>query len=226
MEGSRKAGYGLALLTFAAITGASPARAQLSNQVITGNFTQDNDVLLERFTLSSTATYKFFTTSYGGGVNDNGTTTPSGGFDPNLGVYNAQGDQLAFNDDGGSSQVNADPNTHNDWDASLTTTLTPGTYYLALAQYQNEVIGGNFRNGFTNDGNPDYTRAFVQNGRGSAQAPFVDEQGNQRTGNYTLNITAAPVPEASTLVSTGLLLLLGIGGAAWSARRRKAGGSA
>ena len=38
---------------------------------------------------------------------------------------------------------------------------------------------------------------------------------------YTATVMA-PVPEASTLVSTGLLLCLGLGGLAWSVSRRKA----
>ncbi len=37
---------------------------------------------------------------------------------------------------------------------------------------------------------------------------------------------SAPVPEASTMVSLGLLLMLGSGGLAWSARRRTAGPAA
>ncbi len=36
-------------------------------------------------------------------------------------------------------------------------------------------------------------------------------------------VVSAPVPEASTTVSLGLLLMLGCGGLAWSARRRTAG---
>ena len=47
---------------------------------------------------------------------------------------------------------------------------------------------------------------------------FYDLNGDQNTGNYTFNIsTKAPaVPEASTTLSFGAMLLLGAGG--WSLR--------
>lgn len=40
--------------------------------------------------------------------------------------------------------------------------------------------------------------------------------------NFAFGPSPAPVPEASTLASTGLLLCLGLGGLAWGARRRRA----
>ena len=39
---------------------------------------------------------------------------------------------------------------------------------------------------------------------------------------HVTDLNANPVPEASTTVSFGLLLCLGLGGLVWSARRKKA----
>lgn len=44
--------------------------------------------------------------------------------------------------------------------------------------------------------------------------------------NVTLDLTFAPVPEASTMVSLGLLLALGLGGVIAAGRRKKAGKTA
>lgn len=54
------------------------------------------------------------------------------------------------------------------------------------------------------------------NDAGSIAGFFIGANGVQQ------GFIAAPVPEASSLVSLGLLLALGIGGAAWQARRRRA----
>ena len=43
---------------------------------------------------------------------------------------------------------------------------------------------------------------------------------------FTLHVTAAPVPEGSTTVSLGLLLALGMGGLVVAGKRRKAGAEA
>lgn len=47
--------------------------------------------------------------------------------------------------------------------------------------------------------------------------------GDQNTGNYTFNIAAAApaVPEASTILSVGLMQALGVGGPVVTARRRQ-----
>ena len=51
---------------------------------------------------------------------------------------------------------------------------------------------------------------------------FYDSNGDQNTGNYTVNVSAAPpaVPEASTNLSLGLMLALGLGGLIVTARKR------
>ena len=64
---------------------------------------------------------------------------------------------------------------------------------------------------------------FAGNGGMNDGVQFIDVGGDQRTGNFTLDIgngPLAPVPEASTTVSFGLLLMLGFGGAAVRARRK------
>ena len=55
---------------------------------------------------------------------------------------------------------------------------------------------------------------------------FYDLNGDQNTGNYTFNIsTKAPaVPEASTTLSFGAMLLLAAGGLVFTARKRNVTG--
>ena len=53
------------------------------------------------------------------------------------------------------------------------------------------------------------------NDAGTIAGFYVDATGAQR------GFVGAPVPEASSLVSLGLLLALGVGGMAWTARRRR-----
>lgn len=222
MDGTRKAGLALALFTLGGIAALQPVQAQ-PGQTFTGTFAHDNSIFLTGFTVAAPTAYTFYTTSYAGGLNADGTTTTRGGFDAFIEVMNGSGHVIWLNDDGTSVHVAVDPTTHNAWDAYLKMNLAPGSYSVLLTQYGNNLNGDDLTTGFTEagSGNDNYTSIFAPNGPGTSSAPFIEQDGAQRTGNYTLNLQSSPVPEASTTVSMGLLLILGLGGAAVSARRRK-----
>lgn len=172
---------------------------------LTGTFSADNSLFDYNFTNSSTQTYNFFTTSYGGGTNANGTTTAAGGFVPVLTLFSSTGSVLGFG--GGDAtchgSASADPKTGLCEDANFSETLAPGAYQLYLSEFPNVPVG-NLSDGFlagtdthftgANCGSPD--GMFLQ----ADVAPCV-----QRTANYSVNVTSAstsPVPEPSTWLLT------------------------
>lgn len=211
------AALGLAALGLA---GLPTAQAQVTPTVHTGVFTMDDNVALFNFNVTSMQTFSLFTTSYGGGTNVDGTTTAPGGFDPILSLFDGTGTLIDSNDDG--PDANTDPVTFSAHDSGLTESLAPGLYTVAVTQYDNFANGPTLSDGFTRQGQGNFTVAFNQ--PPNSFISFIDSSGFQRTANFTLDIgnrpMSSPVPEASNTVSFGLLLTLG-GLAVVVARRRK-----
>jgi hypothetical protein len=167
----------------------------LSAPLTTSGTLANQGVVFEAtFSLTSATQLTIFTTSYGGGMNTNGTTTSAGGFMPSLVLYNATGNYVAgetFPSPIGST----DPSTRLVGDSYIrTSTLAGGTYIVALSDYlvQQSPTAINLSDG------------FIDYGSGTT---FSDVQGNLRTGSYTLNITgatnAAAAPEPATLALIG-----------------------
>lgn len=160
---------------------------------ISGTLPNQATALEENFTLPSTSNVTIYTTSYA-----------TGGFEPNLMLYNASGQNIATGVIPGTSPVAAiDPSTGEAFDAYLTdSNLSAGTYTVALMDFLlgQSLTATNLSDGFTLD--------F---GSGTT---FVDEMGNSRTGNYNLVISLASptaTPEPSTFfLAAPLLLGLGI----------------
>lgn len=143
-----------------------------------GTLPNQGTALLENFTLPMDATLTAFSTSYA-----------TGGFSPNLILYDAQGDFVSAS---GPSGV-ADPNTGLIGDASFTAKdLSAGMYTLAITDFllNQSITATNLSDGFTSN--------F---GSGST---FVDEQGNPRTGDYSVTINLTTVPEPSALLLAGI----------------------
>ena len=117
-----------------------------------------------------------------------------GGFDPVFSLYKSGGQSVAFNDDQAAGNS----------DSQLALTLAPGYYALYVTQYNNfGPIDLNLAD-FPFDDVPDF--------RGG----FVDSNGDQRTGFWSVDVTgAAAVPEA------GGVMLLGMGVLGFAALRRK-----
>lgn len=144
---------------------------------ITGTLPNQNTALLEMFTLASTSNLTVTTTSYA-----------SGGFEPNLLLYDSGGQFVTAGNPSGSP----DPNTGIVGDMSLTAPNLPaGMYTLALTDFllNQSITAKNLSDGFT-----------VNLGSGTT---FADSSGNQRTGNFAFTISAgsagAPVPEPATM---------------------------
>src|SRR5436309_2168188 len=110
-----------ALVTVAAMLAATSYGASIS---YTGNFVQDDDVVILSFDLASPQTVTLRTWSFAGGTNAGGGLVPAGGFAPVLSLFDASGakDLLAVDRDGGAGPCGAraaDPASGFCWDAYL-----------------------------------------------------------------------------------------------------------
>lgn len=175
----------LGLVAFA----APPAVA--ANFTFAGTFTRDDQASLYQFSVAAPATVGFLTTSYA-----------AGGFSPVLSLFDGQNSNLLIGRDSGLDHANGE--------ATLSLTLSAGSYIVALTQYDNLAAGPRLSDGFLRTGDPTFTREF-----GSGTGPFLSIDGNRRTGNFALalsNVTsAAAVPEPSNIALAtlgGLYLLL------------------
>lgn len=208
----------LKLFFLFALSGCLASAANFSFQ---GSFTADDNVQLFNFTVGSTSTVTLQTWSYAGGVDAQGVTIPSGGFDPILALFDSNGVEINQNDDGDGS-VPADPTTGEHYDTYLQSTLAPGTYTVSVMEYDNFANGPNLSNGFERTGQGDFTVGFG----GCTASAFCDVTGAARTANWEfdiLNVNAASTPGGPTsgVPEPSSLLLIGCGGAALVALRRK-----
>jgi hypothetical protein len=167
----------------------------------TGTFANDASNFNYTLTNTATTTYNFYTPSYGGGTNANGTVTAAGGFDPVLTLFSSTGNVVGFGGGSGtcSGSSKADATTGLCEDAYLSTVLAPGTYSLYLTEFPNVAVGM-LSDGFLAAGDATFTGdncgvsggTFLQ----SDVAPCV-----QRSANYAVNVASiTAVPEPSTLV--------------------------
>jgi hypothetical protein len=200
-----------------------------------GTFLNDTDLQFFTFTvLNPTPGVTLRTWSYSGGVNAAGQAIPSGGFEPYLNLYMADGSQMNPGSSGpcnGVSNLSPDPTTGACGDVYYPTTLSfpggvwsAGTYTVVLSTFANPGIG-NLSDGFFAAevlGLPSPSNFTCQVGSPGYQGnpptvpvdqPFCDEfyAGTQRTGGWALDILnvdsaaqSSTVPEPSSL-SLGLL---------------------
>ena len=156
-----------------------------------GSFLQDDQVATYSLMLAAPATVTVQSNSYA-----------SGGFSPVLSLFEDGSNGLLLNRDNGVD--------HASGDADLTASLAAGSYMLALTQYDNLAAGPRLSNGFLRQGDTGFTREF---GISGAMGPFLDIDGDHRSGAYTLifsNVTSAaevPEPRAIALLSIGIAAL-------------------
>jgi hypothetical protein len=200
------------------LTLANPANA--ADFSFKGSFNSDDDVQLFNFTVDSTSEVTLKTLSYAGGTQADGTIVSDGGFDPILSLFDSSGDLIDRNDDGNFDEVPADPTTGQYYDTFLQSLLDPGTYTVAVSQYNNFPVGSNLSQGFIRQGQPNFTSDY-----GCSTGRFCDINRNSRTNSWAfdiLNVDRAStpptiIPEPATVLGT---LAFGIlGGSFWKKRK-------
>lgn len=175
---------------------AAAMGAQALTVTQTGTFTTDDQIFTYNFNLPTSTAISFFTTSYGGGSNVNGTTATAGGFVPVLTLFSGSGSVITSDGGTGTARgpLKADPITHLFDDAYIFTTLAAGNYTLTLSEFPNVALG-NLSDGFLFAGSPSITgdTCGVPGGKflQADVTPCV-----QRTGNFALNVNT---PEPATL---------------------------
>ncbi len=178
--------------------------AQAADFSFTGTLNHDNSTARYTFKLASAGTVTLTSLGYAGGTPLAGTTIARGGFDPVLTIYNAAtGFAIGDADDGPGSP--ADAVTGANGDPIYSALLAAGTYTVYLSQYNN-YGPASFPGTFAFDGQPNF--------RGG----FVDFYGDQRTGNWALDISGVNgVPEPAMWG----LMIAGFGMVGAAARRRQ-----
>ena len=161
--------------------------AHLPAAVLTysGMFDSDDGVAFFGFTMDSPGTTEIRTLS-----------AANGGFDPYLSLFDANGMQLLLD-------LNEDEPGCGCLD-SLITLTTPGSYILALTQSGNFPVGPTLADGFSQQGNGNFTGG-----------PFLDVFGDTRTGDWEVEINGpvsaptgeVPEPATAALLAAGLCAL-------------------
>ncbi len=176
--------------------------ATLSSESFTGTLNSDDSVSLFNFTVDTPARVGIRTLSYGGGLLADGTDIPHGGFDPILTLFDSNNTFLGFNDDRGGR---SDPTIGSAYDSRIVRSLNPGTYTVAVSQFNNfhnESNGNTPLAGFHRQGEPNFTASDF----GCSAGQFCNADGDSRTNRWV-----AEVPEPSTILGSGLILgLLGL----------------
>ncbi len=195
----------------AALFGASAHALPVSG---TGVFAANDDVATLTFTLSAATQVDIRSYGYAGGVMDDGTVIAPGGFDPMIWLFDMAGELLFSNDDGPISVVGVDPVTGAQFDPFLTAFLGAGDYTVAVTQYKYTPITSNIAGGFAQ------TDLDLTASTGCAAGLFCDAFGDTRTGAWALDVTARAGVSEVPLPAAAPMLLLGIAGIGFAARRK------
>jgi hypothetical protein len=217
---------GLAFLIGACLLAGLGSKADAASLSFSGSFKNDNDVELLNFVVGASSNLIIRSYGYAGGTNAAGTTFSAGGFDPIITLFDGSNSLIAQNDDDGTGTVGVDPITGKHYDSYIQASVGPGSYTVALTQYDNFAAGSALLDGFLAS-SPTFTSAFhCSNGM------FCDYTGANRTGQWAfdilninsgdlqltpLSVVETPVPATLPLFASGL----GIVSLAAGFRRRK-----
>lgn len=177
-----------------------------------GDFTKDDDVRFFTFSVAAPSVVTIRTHSYAGGTNFIGNLIAPDGFNPILSVFTGlmdpNGVQVGVNNDAGCPDVNADPDTGACWDSGLILGLVPGVYTVSLSQDDNTPFGPTLGDGFSRQGQGNFTGPTFLGMPGS----FIDANLDQRTPHWSVDIldvesaTAVPEPSSILLCASGALV--------------------
>ncbi len=195
-------------LFLSAIAWADPITPALS---FGGNFSSDDQILTIPFILGAPGMVTLNTVSFA-----------SGGFEPVLSLFEGTGAQSLIGQDtiggtapGGCGGRGIDAGSGYCLDAFLQQSLNAGTYLLALTESDNIANGPGFLDGFSQQGQGNFTGPEFTGSAGS----FLLFDGTQRSSAYLVNLTgdnlSSPTPEP---FSAGLIA---VGFAAVGLIRRK-----
>jgi len=156
-----------------------------------GTFTADDQEQIFQFTVSNPlSTVSVFTTSFA-----------AGGFIPVLSLFSSQTGAFETLDSGFADNSDA---IIQDWP-----TVPNALYTVVLTEYDNLPAGLNISDGFTEQGNGNFTSNYGPPG------PFREPFGSQLTGDWAVTftsldptLTVVPEPGAGLLAGAGVLLLL------------------
>ena len=187
----------MATLAFVCLAPVAP-QAQAASVTLTGSFNHDDDVRLFSFQVANSSPVTLRTTSFA-----------TGGFDTILTLFSSTGAFLSQNDGPVGSLL---PD-----DATIQQSLAPGSYILALTEFDNFQLtgpGGNLSDGFERTGEGNFTAALF--GSSPSERAFIDVTGAQRTSDFSLTFdnvisaTASPEPATLAIFVLGLACLAGV----------------
>lgn len=170
-----------------------------------GTLTADNQVATIGLQLarSGLSRVSVETLSYAGGTLLGGGKVAGGGFDPIVSVYDHNNVLVWFNDD--NPLANTDSATGRGSDSRLDLDLKAGLYTIAVSQFDHfpDYLLGDFQ-ASAQAGNPRFTAPL-----GCSNGIFCDGAGSNRTGNYSVKVSAAPIPLPAglPLLASGVAVL-------------------
>jgi hypothetical protein len=182
-----------------------------------GTFTFDSDVETIPFTLTAPGVVSAITFGYGGGTNAASQVFTAGGFAPSLALYLVSDSSLQAQDALGGSVIpaggcsngtNEDTSVDLCLDATLNFSAAAGSYILVLSEQS------------VNDGLDPMSYPLPPD-TNATTPPFMDVFGNQRNGQFAIDVTlpdastGVPEPATWTLMSSGILA-----GVAFARRKR------
>ena len=163
-----------------------PAADTLIDGTIAAGNPSDADLF--QISLSSANTYTFSTVN---------AYTNTGGVDTELFLFTSTGTAIVANDDANGTT----------FDANVTATLSPGTYYIGVSSSGNEPINSNSQLLFVGLSQSGDTTAMRGPASGINPTTLNGFNSNNydttSTGQYQIGITSA-VPEPSTWAALGL----------------------
>ncbi len=202
-------------LTFFALLAVARVLAAAPGSSYTGTFAADDDKRIFYFSLSQAGAVTLQTWSYAGGLNAAGDNIPEGGFDPTLSVFDANGNLIAVNQDGGCGTVAADSVTSFCWDSYLSLTLPAGNYSAVLTQSANLPNGPTLAQSFAYDPSlcvpasplvcPTDAQGVFTAAPGNAAPGFWDFFPSKRTANYAVDIVGSTSTEITGITSSTTL---------------------